>query len=61
MATTPQDEEPGFETDVNELTEDDNGSEDTLEEKPNPSDQDPADLEEAQKDGAEDRKEGGYQ
>lgn len=61
MATTPRDEEPGFETDVNELTEDDNGREDTLEEKPGPSDQDPADLEEAQKDGAEDRKEGGYQ
>jgi hypothetical protein len=61
MATTPRDEEPGFETDVNELTEDDNGSEDTLEEKRGPGDQDPADLEEAQKNGAEDRKDGGYQ
>jgi hypothetical protein len=60
MATIPRDEEPGFETDVNELTEDDNGSEDTLEEEPSPGDQVPADLEEAQKDGAEDRKEGGY-
>jgi hypothetical protein len=60
MATIPRDEEPGFETDANELTEDDNGSEDTLEEEPGPGDQVPADIEEAQKDGAEDRKEGGY-
>ena len=61
MATTPRDEEPGFETDVNELTEDDNGSEDTLEEKRGPGDQAPAEREEAQQDGAEDRTEGGYQ
>ena len=59
MATTR--EEPGFETDVNELPEGANRSEDTLEESP-PSDDDAAtEIEEAQRDAAEERKEGGYQ
>jgi len=61
MATTPQEEEPGFETDVNELPEDDQGSEDTLEEEPLPEDDEPAEMEEAQEQAAEERKEGGYQ
>ncbi|WP_380780549.1 hypothetical protein [Sphingomonas sp. R86520] len=60
MATTPRDEEPGFETDVNELPQTDKGSEDSLEENPRTSEQDAADLEDAQKDGAEERGEGGY-
>jgi hypothetical protein len=57
MVTTPQAEEPGFETDVNELP--DNGPEYTLENKPIADEQRPNDLEEAQKEGAEEREEGG--
>lgn len=61
MATTPQEEESGFETDVNELPGSDKGSEDTLEEKPLSEDDVSDDMEEAQEEAAEDRKEGGYQ
>ena len=59
MVTTPQAEEPGFETDVNELPDDDKGLEDTLEDKPTSDEQKPNDLEEAQKEGVEEREEGG--
>ena len=59
MMTAPQDEEPGFEADVNELPDDNNGTEDTLEDKPVADEQEPNDLEEAQKEGAEEREEGG--
>ncbi len=55
----PQDEEPGFETDVNELPDSNNGPEDSLEDKPSRDAQNPDDLEEAQKEGAEEREEGG--
>lgn len=55
----PQDEEPGFETDVNELPDSNNGPEDSLEDKPSPETQQPDDIEEAQKQGAEEREEGG--
>jgi hypothetical protein len=58
MVTTPQAEEPGFETDVNELPDDNNGPEDTLEDKQAADEQKANDLEEAQKDGAEKREEG---
>lgn len=61
MATTPQEEEPGFETDVNELPEDDKGSPDTLEDEPLPEDGEAADLGDAQEQAAEEREEGGYQ
>lgn len=59
MVTTPQAEQPGFETDVNELPDGNNGPEDTLEDKPIAEDQNPGDLGEAQKEGAEEREEGG--
>ena len=59
MPITPHDEEPGFETDVNELSNGNNGPEDTLEDKPIADEQKPDDLEEAQKEGAEEREEGG--
>ena len=60
MATTPDNEEPGFETDVNELLEDqDNGSEDTRR-RPLPEDGG-ENIEESQEEAAEERKEGGYQ
>jgi len=59
MMPTPQAEESGFEADVNELPDDDNGPEDTLEDKPVSDEQEPNDLEEAQKQGAEEREEGG--
>jgi hypothetical protein len=59
MMTAPQDEEPGFETDVNELPDDDKGPEDTLEDKPIADKQNSNDLEDAQKEGAEEREEGG--
>lgn len=59
MVTAPQDGEPGFETDVNELPDGNNGLEDTLEDKPLADGQSPNDLEEAQKAGAEEREEGG--
>ena len=55
----PQDEEPGFETDVNELPNSNNGPEDSLEDKPSSETQNPDDLEDAQKEGAEEREEGG--
>ena len=54
-----QDEEPGFETDVNELPDSNNGPEDSLEDKPSAESQNSGDLEEAQKEGAEEREEGG--
>ena len=55
----PQDEEPGFETDFNELPDSNNGPEDSLEDKPSPETQHPDDIEEAQKEGAEEREDGG--
>jgi len=58
MMTTPKSEDPGFETDVNELP-DDKRLEDTLEDKPVADEQKSSDLEEVQKEGAEDREEGG--
>lgn len=61
MTDTPRDEEPGFETDVNELPEDWAGSETTLEDDPLPEDADMPDLDEAQQQAAEERREGGYQ
>ena len=60
MASTPTNEEPGFEADVNELPEDNQGAEDTLEDEPLPED-DSAGLDDAQEQAAEERKEGGYQ
>jgi len=59
MVTAPQAEEPGFEADVNELPDDNNGPEDALENKPAADEQKSNDLEEAQKEGAEEREEGG--
>ncbi|TCM04759.1 hypothetical protein [Sphingomonas sp. PP-CC-3G-468] len=59
MVTAPQAEEPGFEADVNELPDGNNGPEDTLEDKPVADEQEPNDFEEAQKEGAEEREEGG--
>ena len=59
MVTAPQAEEPGFEADVNELPDDNNGPEDALEDKPVADEQKSNDLEEAQKEGAEEREEGG--
>ena len=59
MMTTPKSEDPGFETDVNELPNDNKGPEDTLEDKSIADEQKPSDLEEAQKEGAEEREEGG--
>lgn len=62
MATTPDNEQPGFETDVNELPHDkDNGDEHRLEDGPEAQDENASELEEAQKEAAEERKEGGYQ
>ena len=59
MAITPRDVKPGFETDVNELSDGNNGPEDTLEDKPIADEQNPNNLEEAQKEGAEEREDGG--
>ncbi|MDD1449681.1 hypothetical protein NHF48_000150 [Sphingomonas sp. H160509] len=59
MMTTPKSEDPGFETDVNELPDDNKGPEDTLEDKSIADEKKPSDLEEAQKEGAEEREEGG--
>ena len=59
MMTTPKSEDPGFETDVNELPDGNKGLEDTLEDKSIADEQKPSDLEEAQKEGAEEREEGG--
>ena len=39
MATTPENEEPGFEHNVNELPEGQKGHEDTLEDDPKPEDE----------------------
>ena len=63
MATTPQGEEPGFESDIDELPKDrDKGSPDTLEEDPDTAEADEEDANlAAQADAAEERKEGGYQ
>ncbi|MES3057716.1 hypothetical protein O6V14_18950 [Sphingomonas faeni] len=55
----PQDEEPGFETDVNELPDSNNGPEDSVEDKSSLDEQNSDDLEEAQKEGADEREEGG--
>ena len=60
MTSQPRDEEPGFEADVDELLEDDRGSPDTLEDEALPEDDLPQ-LDEAQEQAAEERKEGGYQ
>ena len=59
MMTTPKSEDPGFETDVNELPDNNKGPEDTLEDKSIADEQKPSDLEEAQKERAEEREEGG--
>jgi hypothetical protein len=59
MVTAPQAEEPDFEADVNELPDGNNGPENTLEDKAVADEQEPNDLEEAQKEGAEEREEGG--
>ena len=61
MATTPDNEEPGFEHDVNELPKDQNSSEETLEENPKADDEQAAEMEHVQEEAAEERKEGGYQ
>lgn len=63
MKDTAQGEEPGFDHDVDEIQKDrDNGSPETLEEKPEVSaeDEDEDNLE-AQRKAAKERKEGGYQ
>jgi hypothetical protein len=57
--TAPQDEEPGFEADVNELPESDKGPADSVEDKVSTDEQKLDGLEEAQKEGAEEREEGG--
>jgi hypothetical protein len=58
MATDPEIEEPGFEHDVNERPHgQDKGSEYTLEDTHDEADE----MEQTQKDAAEERKEGGYQ
>ena len=61
MATTPDNEEPGFEHDVNELPKDRNSSEETLEDNPKADDEQAAEMEHVQEEAAEERKEGGYQ
>jgi len=58
MAAT-QDEEPGFETDVNELPDSNKGPEDSVEDKNPVEKQNSHDIEEAQKEGAEEIEEGG--
>lgn len=61
MSTKPTNEEPGFENGINELPNDqDGGDPDTLEES-QPEGEKADEMEEAQKDAAEQRKEGGYQ
>lgn len=60
MTNIASEEEPGFEADVDELPEDDQGSPDTLEDQPLGEDDAPA-LDEAQEQATEERKEGGYQ
>jgi hypothetical protein len=64
MATTPEDEEPGFETDVDELPAGpEKGREDTLEDSPAPNkdESQATEMEYVQEEAAEERKEGGYQ
>jgi hypothetical protein len=63
MDGTPQGEEPGFDHDVDELPKDrDNGSPETLEEKPEVAAEDEEEVNlDAQRNAAEERKEGGYQ
>jgi hypothetical protein len=61
MATTPENEEPGFEHDVNELPKDRNSSERTVEDNPQAEDEEAAAMEHVQEEAAEERKEGGYQ
>jgi len=58
MAAT-QDEEPGFETDVNELPDSNKGPDDSVEDKHPVEKQNSHDIEEAQKEGAEEIEEGG--
>ena len=58
MAAT-QDEEPGFETDVNELPDSNKGPLDSVEDKHPVEKQNSHDIEEPQKEGAEEREEGG--
>lgn len=61
MASTPTKEEPGFEADVNELPEDIQAAEDTLEEEPLLEDNEAKDFDYAQQQAAKERKERGYQ
>jgi len=61
MATTPENEEPGFEHDVNELPKDRNSSERTVEDNPQAEAEEAAEMEHVQEEAAEERKEGGYQ
>jgi hypothetical protein len=61
MATTPENEEPGFEHDVNELPKDRNSSERTVEDNPQAEEEEAAAMEHVQEEAAEERKEGGYQ
>ncbi|MEH3036184.1 MAG: hypothetical protein PGN23_06790 [Sphingomonas adhaesiva] len=60
MTDTSREEEPGFEADVNELPEGNQGPEDSLEDDALPQDE-VADGDEAPEQAAEERKEGGYQ
>lgn len=60
MAIHPENEEPGFEHDVNELPKAQKGHEDSLEEDPKPQDEAGA-MEKVQEEAAEERKDGGYQ
>jgi hypothetical protein len=61
MADTPEQEEPGFEHDVNELPKDRNSSEETLEDGTPSQDEEASEMEHVQEEAAEERKEGGYQ
>jgi hypothetical protein len=59
---SPTNEEPGFENDVDELPDDAQpASPETLENTPKQDATDADELEAAQEDAAEERKEGGYQ
>jgi hypothetical protein len=60
MTHTPENEEPGFEADVNERhAGKGNGSDETLEDSPDG--EQAAEMEHVQAEAAEERKEGGYQ
>lgn len=61
MANTPAEEKPSIEHDGNELPENDQDLENTLEDEPLPEDNETPALDDAQKQAAEERKEGGYQ